>query len=318
MIHRLAGKLRRLRQFRTHWRAQPDPAAPSPTRVGRLQQLIGEMNVHELAAARLHLRNQELSADNHYFNPERPWSHLRRYQDSAPGIINHEFLRGRTLLEFGSGTKNALSVGTLLLLNGAEHVVAYEPFPVKLAQSTLARDELLLAAVRDPQRFALDGTPAEVVRQRAVDLLSSTGPELCTTREDLASKTAAFDVVISNHVLEHVGDLDHELAFIAELITPSAVQVHRVDFRDHRLFSQPASKPSKVEFYRDGELTTCNGLRASDVNRSFRARGWSTDVVNEQRIDESELPTEICDRFRGYKTDDLVTITADWIVHEPG
>jgi hypothetical protein len=198
------------------------------------------------------------------------------------------------------------------MVNGADRVVCYEPGVVKERQSDLAYDELLFQVIKSPDKFTLPGGDADEVGRRAVDLLRGEGPESCRSVEELQSIGRVFGLVLSNHVLEHVSDIDFEIGILDALAEDDAVQLHRVDFRDHRIFSQPRAGRSPVEFYRDDVLTTSNGLRACDVRQAFHKAGWTPELRAEQRMPSKDLPLSLSDRFGAYESDDLLVLTADW------
>lgn len=275
--------------------------------------MIERMSVHEVAAAHVVLAEHEESAPNHYFNPARPWQHLCKYVSAAPAQFRAESIEGRQILEFGAGTRNACSLAALLLANGASRVVCYEPGRVQIRQTRLAYDELLAEVLKAPGRFTLAGGDPEWVSSRALDLLRGELPSIVASPEEVIGRSREYDMVISNHVLEHVEDLDRELQFVSEITVQSAVQVHRVDFRDHRIFSDPRGGHSMLEFYRDGNLTTCNGLRASDVEAAFDRAGWEAVRTAEERVAPDVVPQVGCALFAKYGEDDLAVATADWV-----
>ena len=294
---------------------RPSTAGKPATRVQTVRSIITKMSVHEVATVHTQLVEHESGADNHYFNPARPRQHLQKYHDTAPDLIRMDRLDGQRILEFGSGTRNHRSLGALLMANGAEAVVCYEPGTVLERQSDLAFDDLLLHVIKTPEAFSLPGSDPDEVAQRAIRLLRDGGPVTCTSADELAGLGEPFDIIISNHVLEHVDDLDRELRLLDSLSSDDTVQLHRVDFRDHRVFSSPGSERTPLDFYRDGVLTTCNGLRAGDVEVAFRASGWEPDRRMQQRIAPEDLPSPISEPFDHYDENDLCVLTADWVAH---
>jgi Methyltransferase domain len=312
-VGRLVARLQRLRRRQRGPNGAPHTAPNPASRVQTVRSLLDSMSVHEVAAIHTHLVEHEMSADNHYFNPARPRQHLQKYVEAGPDVMNGEFLRNRSILEFGSGTRNHRSLGALLMANGARTVTCYEPGPVRQRQSALALDQLLLEVIRTPEGFSLDGGDPDEVAESAIRLLRDGGPISVGSADDLEHDGSTFDVIISNHVLEHVADLDREIELLGSLSHADTVQLHRVDFRDHRLFASRARDRSPVEFYGDGVLTTCNGLRASAVETAFRSAGWAPERRAEQRISPSDLPEVRAELFRQYDEDDLCVLTADWL-----
>lgn len=90
---------------------------------------------------------------------------------------------------------------------------------------------------------------------------------------------AAFDLVLSNAVFEHVRD--HQAAAArAYLVTkPGCLNVHQVDFRDHRDFSRPLEflllSAAEIEaFMRETDTHQGNPRRASEYQAAFEAVGF--------------------------------------------
>jgi SAM-dependent methyltransferase len=146
--------------------------------------------------------------------------------------------QGRRILECGPG--DSLGVGVLALANGAESYCAIDRFPVSF----------------DPQREGaifrelLDTLPAEERRRvEAVIVLDAGGYRLRNERfryfnsiplEEASRRlgTGSFDVVFSNAVLEHVGDVASSLRSMRELLAPGGIMAHDVDLRSHQNFEK--------------------------------------------------------------------------------
>ena len=103
---------------------------------------------------------------------------------------------------------------------------------------------------------------------------------------------AAFDLVLSNAVFEHIRD--HEAAATRAFAVTKAggFNVHQVDFRDHRDFSRPLEfllmNATETEaFMAQTDTHEGNPRRASAYERAFRAAGfevlsaWVTDRTDE-------------------------------------
>ena len=115
---------------------------------------------------------------------------------------------GRRILEIGSGATSG--VGYALVAMGAAKVVCQEPYaPLDVG---LDAKQLNAYVVRHPE-----------LRFSVVDRVSS----LDAVPDD------SIDAVVSNSVLEHVADPDALFASLARVMTPDAVMLHRVDYRDH-------------------------------------------------------------------------------------
>jgi hypothetical protein len=288
-------------------------------RNAKLRDLVARLqdaSVHELAGLRTLLRRIELDASNHYFNAERTEGHLARYIEAAPALLSAQGTKDRRILEFGSGTRNAVSLGALLLVNGAREVLCYEPGKVNLPQSGQAFDQLMIDVMRQPERFALPGVDPSHLPERASELLQlgerAEGLRLITSREEVERLGSDIDLVLSNHVLEHVQDLPTEMRLLRAVTAEDGRHVHRVDFRDHRSFG--GGGKGLFAFYEDGALTTCNGLRPPDVERCFEQAGLRFERRKIGRVPPEAMPERVVPPFTGYSREVLRTTYVDYVL----
>jgi len=285
------------------------------------EQLEG-LNIHELAAARTLLRARELDKPNNYFNSRRPLNQLLQYVRVAPELFTLESLAAGPILEFGSGTRNSFSVAALLHINGADRVICYEPGSINLAQSGLALTELLLDITKDPKAYNVSGIAHDLMISRATALLTGTGLnargdialELAAAPDEIVAAEASFSLILSNHVLEHVDKPEFELHRMHAMTLPGGRHVHRVDFRDHRFFKSGDQKKNQLHFYVDGKLTTCNGLRPTDIEKAIVAAGFSFDNRREARVEMELIPRPSARRFKRYPIDELAITEIDYVL----
>jgi len=90
---------------------------------------------------------------------------------------------------------------------------------------------------------------------------------------------ASFDVIVSNAVLEHVGDVPRTAVEMARLTAPDGVNIHQVDFRDHRDFDRPLeflAMPDEAYRHLFDEMMNGNGnrVRAEEMGDEFRDAGF--------------------------------------------
>ena len=301
--------------------AEPRAAATKRIKNDRLRRIAEAIDAggrHDLPAARLLLRSRELGDERNYFNSQRPLVQLQGYVTVAGDLFAHDALASGPVLEFGSGTRNSVSLGALLYVNGAPQVTCYEPGRVNLAQSGLALRELLVDVIRSPSTFNISGGPDELLVQRAVDLLCSRSgagsPLELIGSLDAVGHDVRFTLVLSNHVFEHVDDPCAEWTRLRGLSAAGGRQLHRVDFRDHRTFKPGPARTSPLHFYADGELTSSNGLRPSDIERALTTSGWSFRRLRTAEIDPKKFVPPKSRRFAAYPTDELSITEIDYLL----
>lgn len=157
------------------------------------------------------------------------------------GGLSPESLRGARVLELGPGDN--LGVALRFLACGAERVVAVDKF----------------ASVRNPSQQRriyealidrLDAEERERVRS-VVDLERLRfDPDRIRLVEGLAvEETSArfggesFDLIVSRAVLEHLYDLDAAFASMDAMMSAGGTMLHKVDFRDHGMFTDGGMHP---------------------------------------------------------------------------
>ena len=117
----------------------------------------------------------------------------------------------RRILEVGIGATNSSAYE--VAARGAAAAIAFEPF-VPLDSPT---DAALLAECATRHQQPATSIAAKV--QRLTDLASV--PD------------ASLDLILSNSVLEHVGDMTTLANDLRRILAPSGAMLHLVDYRDH-------------------------------------------------------------------------------------
>ena len=156
------------------------------------------------------------------------------YVERIPG--GGDGLLGKRVLEVGPGA--SLGTSVVLACYGASVTVAdkylafwdpdyHQPFYEML---------LILLGGRGP---AVD--PQPIYKLLTVQDFS---PDVLTRFEGGAEQLGRlagdeFDFVLSNAVLEHVEDVPRSLANLARVTAPGGLNLHQIDFRDHRNFDRP-------------------------------------------------------------------------------
>ena len=146
-----------------------------------------------------------------------------------------EFLTGKRVLEYGPG--DILGVALLLYAHGASHVRCVDRFALERISPTNAQVYLaLLNSLQGPMRERANAVFREPGRPQSG--FDPAKVQYVVTPDGLCGEQAAYDLVLSRAVLEHVNRLDKTLLDIAAALRPAGVSVHCVDLRSHGLDRQ--------------------------------------------------------------------------------
>lgn len=216
-------------------------------------------------------------------------------------------VRGRALLELGPGI--SLGTAAVMACQGARVALA-DPFPPRWQAGYHPRvyGEMLrlrpdLLPDRAPLERLIAGDFAGVFQAHAV------GAESLQ-----ALPAAAFDLIVSNAVFEHVGDVPAAALELRRISRPGAVGVHGIDLRDHRDFTRPLElltldSVSFARLFRDVAGECGNRLRVSEHVEAFRRAGFGVEVLWEDRqVDEAyfqDVAARLHPNFWGFEPDEL-------------
>ena len=261
----------------------------------------------------------------------------------AYGELGSGELEGASVLELGPGDN--FGVALRFLAAGVDRVVATDKF----------------ASVRDPgkQRRIYEATlgrldPAERTRAEAAIELDglSFDPERLRVLEGVAVEEASgalsgerFDLIVSRAVLEHLYDLDAAFAAMDGLLRPGGTMLHKVDFRDHGMFTDGGMHPLTFLTVPD-RLYSLMSRNSGRPNRRladyYRAKlgelGYEYTLLATKPIDGEEIvphATELevgpqtkslveeirpglAPRYRGLSDEDLATAGIFLIARKPG
>jgi SAM-dependent methyltransferase len=141
-------------------------------------------------------------------------------------------LQGLRVLEYGPG--DILGVALLFYAHGAAQVQCVDRFPLENASAkNLEVYRALLASLpagaraRGDAAFQTPGDPASGFRPECVGYR--------ITPDGLAGEAAAFDLIVSRAVLEHVNSLDATLHDVGRGLRSGGLSLHSVDLRSHNL-----------------------------------------------------------------------------------
>ncbi len=223
----------------------------------------------------------------------------RAYAGWLPDGLAH--LRGRSVLEIGPG--NNFGVALVLKCAGAGRVAVTDRF---LARYQEKYHGPLYHAMREAVAAefpALDLAPFDAfiaARSHASGAVESIEMPL----ERFAERHAqAFDLVLSNAVLEHVYDPEQAAKSLFAILAPGGKGYHQVDFRDHRDFSRPL----EYLLLSDGDaralLERChcecgNRIRLHEMEALLRSAGFASPVMHANMRVEQDYLNEFIPRLR--------------------
>lgn len=158
------------------------------------------------------------------------------------GGLSCQDLRGMRVLELGPGDN--CGVALRFLACGAERLVCLDKFVTRRDETQQRRIyAALLGRMAPDARAALDEAIDLGGRVRFDErrLRHFEGVAVEEAAELLES--AGFDLIVSRAVLEHVYDPDAAFEAMDELLAPGGLILHKVDFRDHGMFTGGGMHP---------------------------------------------------------------------------
>ena len=158
------------------------------------------------------------------------------------GELAEDTLAGASVLELGPGDN--FGVALRLIAAGAERVTTLDRFitwrdPVQqqrihralVASLPAPEAQRAAAALSESAELGVDPSRIRVIQGVAAE-------DAPTSLGD-----ASFDLIVSRAVLEHVNDLSGAFAAMDRMIAPGGVMTHKVDLRDHGLFTNGGHNP---------------------------------------------------------------------------
>lgn len=200
-------------------------------------------------------------------------------------------LQGANYLDVGCGSINPFARTFGHLMVGAARATCLELDPVQdPAEAVRSLARMVAAAAVDPARvfgkLPIDGRTClaniadfDLVRMSRGEVSGLNQARLTylqRSASDTGLRDGAFDVVVSNSVLEHVRDADATIAELSRITRSGGFAVHGIDASDHRWYAQPGLH--QLEFLTvqtdDPVVYECNRLRLVDFEQLFAKHGY--------------------------------------------
>lgn len=263
------------------------------------------------------------------------------------GGLTHEELDGARVLELGPG--DSLGVALRFIAAGARRVQCVERHRVwKDPAHQAAIYERVLAGLPGAERsrasaaVALNGQGVSFDPDR-IELIEGPGAENLSELVPASS----LDLIVSRAVLEYVPAIERSLRQQARLLAPGGVMAHKIDLRDHGLFTGAGHHPLtflEVPERLYAAMSTRTGLpnrwRGSEYRRVLESEGLEVEMLithvtgspeelipHEAALSESQHGSsfelvertrpDLAQRFRGLPGNDLAALGVFLIARSP-
>ncbi len=203
----------------------------------------------------------------------------------------------KTILKIGPG--KTLGVAALFVLNGADMVISIDRF-----NCLQKNDKTTVKNICEKN----NGSYSEICRK--INYI----PRVKIEEIGEVFKKGKFDMIISNAVLEHVGDLERAFKSMSQIIKPGGTIVHEVDLACHNRFAgvHPLAflTFSNKRWERMGSnLGQPNRFRYSHYLTFLKNSGFSIESCEVvKRVSFSQIGTirnSLDDKFANRSDDDL-------------
>jgi hypothetical protein len=208
---------------------------------------------------------------------------------------------GKRLLEIGSGP--LLGLGPVAVYLGATEYVCVEP---RYQPDVLESDEVWTRFFL-PLYQQLDALfDRGLSFDEFVDRIRSRIRIDAVAMEDYAHAVDPFDIVFSNGVLNHIGNIEHAVSLIRQASHSSTRQLHVVNFTD--LVSPPDDpfreiyRLDPVEYFKNNSLL--NLKRPSEITSLFHNAGIPVTMVP-YIVDQSAVPSKTALYWSRFDVSDL-------------
>jgi SAM-dependent methyltransferase len=200
-----------------------------------------------------------------------------------------EAIEGKTILELGPG--DSFGVALRFIGAGAAKVITADRFiPIRDSGQQRAIYEGVLSRMSADERGRVDGvlTAGGIdLPGVGIDVRAGVGIEEAPAQIGEAS----VDVIVSRAVLEHVFDLDAAFAAMHRLLKPGGRMAHKVDLRDHGLFTDGGQHALEFLTVSDRVYTWMGEESAGLPNR--RLQGYYERVLDDRDYETEFLTTHL-------------------------
>ena len=186
---------------------------------------------------RLGATHRELDLQGSLAYIDEVYGDFLRYADIGTAQID-----GSRVLELGPGDN--FGIPLRFLADGATHVTTMDRFIAwrdEAQQARIYNAMLERMSTEQRERAALAITSRSPLRfdPKLLRVIEGVGAE----NADRSLPPHSFDLIVSRAVLEHVWDLDAAFGAMDAVLAPGGVMAHKVDFRDHGLFTKGGHHP---------------------------------------------------------------------------
>ena len=131
------------------------------------------------------------------------------------------------------GTGDSCGVGISFLLDGCKQVDLIDKF--YSARNIKHQRDIIKALLPASSSLSLNSHTQPPDEESIEGLSRHYGAQ--ASSEKFFQKHTGYDFIISRAVLEHVDNPEHSLSLMAEALNPNGMLLHKVDLRDHGMFS---------------------------------------------------------------------------------
>lgn len=244
--------------------------------------------------------------------------------------FKYENIKDKSIVDYGAGTISTLSVAIVLFANGFSSVVACEPLSIEIDYALAGVKQTIQSIHLEPEIMNFSGISNNELITR-VSLLNFENLEIemkklnaeltevvnlggiKLTKNIHALDPNSIDCIFSNSVLEHITNINFELANHFRVLRSNGLSIHTVDFSDHRAIG---TNISPCQFYYDGILHHVNGLRPSEMESLFSLSGFRGKTFKRMSIPIQYLNRNagMLDKYSKYHDDDLLAWVNSYIL----
>jgi hypothetical protein len=232
--------------------------------------------------------------------------------------IRPQELAGLSLVELGPG--DHIPIALLALAAGARRYTAIDRFPGQISGPVALHLYCQLLedlTTRNPE-MALAFNERGLTASNFVESEQGVVSMVAEPIESVSTAVDA-DVVFSNNVLEHVGDIPRFVAGLHRIMAPGAVSVHRVDFGPHDILVQRSNPlewlklPDWLWTQMGSQRGLPNRWRYAELLAAFESAGFEATGEVVETFDDAvvlSMRDSLAGRFRTMPLESLRVRTA--------